>query len=332
MLNQNLLLLNHHDVSELIDNMYEVLFNAIQNSYLLMNQQKAINPPSTLIWYDKPEKKRVIALPAFVGGSIKRPGLKWIASAPNNIKNNLPRASALLVLNDEATGFPVAILEASKISAVRTVLSAIVALEKLHVGKLIQNLGIIGCGYISTQFLIALKKLNWQVESIHIFDQDPDRIQAFQNKFPDQKFYASTTADEVIKQNDVIFLATTAIEPYIFDTSNLNKQIILNISLRDLAPELILGANNIVDHLEHILSSNTSVFLAYEKIKSTSFIQGSIAELILNQLELNSTKPTIFSPMGLGILDIVVGDSIYQAAEKEQYGLNIENFFNGHTS
>ena len=51
-------------------------------------------------------------------------GVKWIASYPDNHKIGLPRASAVIVLNDAEHGHPIACMEGSIISAVRTAASA----------------------------------------------------------------------------------------------------------------------------------------------------------------------------------------------------------------
>ncbi|WP_369904262.1 hypothetical protein [Amycolatopsis sp. CA-126428] len=65
-----------------------------------------------------------VALPGYLGGSVGKIGVKWIAGFPDDVSAGKPRASAVLLLNDYATGRPVACLEAAGISAARTAASA----------------------------------------------------------------------------------------------------------------------------------------------------------------------------------------------------------------
>ena len=64
---------------------------------------------------------RIIAMPAWIGGAQPMAGLKWIGSKHDNPSaRGLPRASAVIVLNDPETNYPIAVMEAGLISAMRT--------------------------------------------------------------------------------------------------------------------------------------------------------------------------------------------------------------------
>ena len=64
---------------------------------------------------------RINAMPGYVGGRFYMAGIKWIESAPKNpFPYGLPRGSAAIVLNDPETKLPIAIMDGTLISAVRT--------------------------------------------------------------------------------------------------------------------------------------------------------------------------------------------------------------------
>ena len=118
-------------VRDVIDKNKQQIFDTVEAAYRLHDSGETINPDSYFLRYPKDPSSRIIALPAHVGGEFQKSGIKWISSFPANTANNLARASAVLILNDAETGYPLACLEASLISSTRTAASAALAAEHL---------------------------------------------------------------------------------------------------------------------------------------------------------------------------------------------------------
>ena len=104
-------------------------------TYRLHSAGDSVNPPSYFLRFPDRPSARIIALPASIGGPLRVDGLKWISSFPQNVAAGLPRASAVLILNDHDTGYPFACLEASIISATRTAALAASAADWLSRGR-----------------------------------------------------------------------------------------------------------------------------------------------------------------------------------------------------
>jgi len=316
--------LNHHagEVQEII-----------KQAYLLHDQHQAINPNSYFLRYPDKPHARIIALPAHLGGGVNVSGIKWIASNPDNVKKGFPRASAVLILNDGETGYPFACLESSIISATRTVASAVLAAEYLRKhNKNKVKLGIVGAGFISRYMYKTLMGNGWEISQVSIFDTHQEYAKQFLKYIHadnHQQVKICNSLEELTKENDLIFFATSALTPYIHEISLFNSsQVILNISLRDLAPEVIVNANNIVDDIEHVLSANTSLHLTEQQYHHRNFINGTIADLVNGKVHLEKHKPSIFSPMGMGILDIALGKYVYDKTKAENKLNKIDGFFN----
>ena len=131
---------------------YEIV-ERVKETYLLHHADESVNPDSYFLRFPDKPNSRIIALPAYLGGQYSVAGLKWISSFPENIDENLPRASAALLLNDYTNGYPFACIEASQISAARTAASAVLAAEHLTGGRHIGRLAVVGAGVISRNIL-----------------------------------------------------------------------------------------------------------------------------------------------------------------------------------
>ncbi|MDT7606549.1 MAG: hypothetical protein QOG96_1052, partial [Pseudonocardiales bacterium] len=122
----------------------------VEQTYRVHGDGDSVNPPSYFLRFPDRPSSRIIALPASLGGPFRVDGLKWISSFPGNVAGGLPRASAVLILNDHDTGYPFACLESSIISATRTAASAALAADRLSVGRpRPTRVGFVGTGLIA---------------------------------------------------------------------------------------------------------------------------------------------------------------------------------------
>src|SRR5262249_5573408 len=148
-------------------------FARVRETYLAHHRGATVNPNSYFLRFpDRPEA-RIIALPAALqpdGGGEGVAGLKWIGSFPGNLARNIPRASAVLLLNDLETGYPFACLEAAQISAARTAASAVLGAEQLHGSRTAARLAVVGAGVISRNVLEFFRALDWEFGEIAVHD------------------------------------------------------------------------------------------------------------------------------------------------------------------
>jgi 2,3-diaminopropionate biosynthesis protein SbnB len=242
----------------------------------------------------------------------------------------------VLILNSCETGRPEVILESSVISARRTAASAALAAEVLLEGEVPERIGLIGNGVINLEvarFLVAALPQVRQVSRFLLFDLDPARARGFAARLqealgPETVVEMAASVDEVLEACQLVSFATTAILPHVHNLSACRPgAVILHLSLRDLAPEAILSCDNIVDDPDHVCRAQTSVHLAEQATGGRGFIRCTLAD-ILQGAEQPRRDHTIavFSPFGLGILDIAVGQWVASRARAAHLGVHIEAF------
>lgn len=302
------------DIRAIVEKSRPEIFACVRETYLAHHRGETVNPKSSFLYFPQTPNARIIALPGLVLGERGVAGIKWVASFPDNVGRNLPRASAVLLLNDVETGYPFACLEAAQINAARTAASAVLGAQALHGSSSAKRAAVIGAGVISRTILDFLSALGWSIGQVAVFDT----VTAYAQKAAGHAGalgYPSVVAGTLaaaVDGADLVILTTTASEPHIRDAFS-PDQTVLNISLRDLAPEIIASSFNILDDPEHCLNAGTSPHLAVQKFGRRDFIHGTIAQVLLGEVTPARDMPRIFSPFGLGVLDVAVGQQIFTA-------------------
>ena len=328
----NLLILNGHEVQALLQGRELELIELIRAAYAIHSTGQSSLPHSVFLRFPGDQGARVIALPAYLGGEFAAAGIKWVASFPRNLEKGLDRASAVIVLNSTETGRCEAIIEGSIISAKRTAASAALAARYLH-GEKAPTVGLLGCGAINFEILRFLSAAYGRIERLIISDLVAARAEHFKQKcislYPKQTVIIQPDVPSLLRSCSLLSLATTAIRPHISDLSDCQPgSTILHISLRDFTPEVIVASDNVVDDIDHVSRAETSIHLAELAVGHRNFIRCTLADVFMGRApaKKDTAAPTIFSPFGLGVLDIAVGRLLSQLARDEKRGMVIESF------
>ncbi|MEU9253731.1 2,3-diaminopropionate biosynthesis protein SbnB [Streptomyces sp. NPDC048270] len=306
----------------------------IEDTYHLHAAGQSVNPPSYFLRFPDRPTARIIALPASIGGQARVDGLKWISSFPDNVQAGLPRASAVLILNDHDTGYPFACLESSIISATRTAAMAASAARTLSQGRGTRpaRVGFFGTGLIARYIHTFLAATGWSFDEIGVHDISADSAAGFQSYLQGSGTSARLTVhdspEELIRSSDLLVFATIADRPHITDPAWFDHNpLVLHVSLRDLAPEILLASTNIVDDVEHCLKADTSPHLAEQLTGSREFLAGTLYDVTAGRVALPQDRPVVFSPFGLGVLDLAVGKHVYDEAARTGQLQVIDGFF-----
>ena len=135
-------------------------------------------------------------------------------------------------------------------------------------------------------------------------------------------------AEELIRSSDLVVFATVAGQPHVSELSWFeHNPLVLHVSLRDLAPEILLASTNIVDDVEHCLKANTSPHLAEQLTGNRDFLLGTLDDVMAGRVTVPADRPVVFSPFGLGVLDLAVGKYVYDEVARSGELHVIDEFF-----
>jgi N-[(2S)-2-amino-2-carboxyethyl]-L-glutamate dehydrogenase len=305
----------------------------VEATYRLHGAGDSVNPPSYFLRFPDRPTSRIIALPASIGGQVQVDGLKWISSFPENVASGVPRASAVLILNDHDTGYPFACLEASVISATRTAASAAAAADWLTRGRpRPARVGFFGVGLIARYIHTFLTGTGWSFDETGVFDLSADSRAGFRSYLERSGGAGRVTLhdgpEQLIRSSDLVVFATVAGQPHVTDPSWFDHHpVVLHVSLRDLAPEILLGSVNVVDDVEHCLKADTSPHLVEQLTGNRDFLSGTLDDVMAGRVTVPADRTVVFSPFGLGVLDLAVGKFVYDEVVRAGDLLVVDDFF-----
>ena len=277
----------------------------VEATYRLHGAGDSVNPPSYFLRFPDRPASRIIALPASIGGPHQVDGLKWISSFPQNVAAGIPRASAVLILNDHDTGYPFACLESSIISATRTAASAALAADWLSRGRGADSDAAARAGAVGRPDRVLRgrpdRPLHPHLPGRHRLDVRRDRrarlVRRQRGRLPrlpgavrhgtgggsgaGGRITVHDRAEDLIRSSDLVVFATIAGQPHVSDPSWFgHNPLVLHVSLRDLAPEILLASANIVDDVEHCLKASTSPHLAEQLTGNRDFLLGTLDDVM----------------------------------------------------
>jgi ornithine cyclodeaminase len=262
---------------------------------------------------------RIMAMPAYVGGSIGMAGMKWIPSVPENPRRGLPRGIGVILLSDPETGLPVAVMDGTVVSAMRTgAVSGLAARELARPGS--TALTMVGLGVQARTQLLALERTLPGLEEIRIYD--PDAVQV--GRFADDQsggrppIVPVDDLREATRGCDVLVAATMAREPWFAEDWWEPGLLFLCVSGRDPELDAITAADLVVtDDIQHETYHAGRPLGRAERAGVLE--RDAVVSLgaILTRDHPGRTSPeerVLVTPVGMGIEDVAWATRIYRRA------------------
>lgn len=307
----------------------------VEETLRLHTEGKINMPHKTVLDLGEHERGRVNAMPAYVGGSIDVCGIKWISGFPHNpVRHNLPRGIGLLVINDAWTGVPLAIMDATLISAMRT--GAVTGVGAKYLARPdSQVAALIGAGVQARTQLEALCESVPGLREARAYDVRREAADAFAAEMKESlgmDVRAVDTPREAVEGADIIVTVTVADEPIVKDAWVKPGSLFAHVGSYQEEEEAVVEHSDmlVVDDWQAVLHRETPIlakmYLAGRL--SESDLHGDIGEIILGRKpgRRSPTERIFFAPIGMGSEDVTVGSRIYRLAKEKGLGRRLPLF------
>ena len=330
----NILFLSNKIVNGLVADNMPIVMEEISHCLSVFDTGDVINPAKCVLrWGNTPEDENVMgrinAMPGYIGGNYDIAGIKWIGSGPQNYKKGLPRASVTVILNDPDTKLPIAIAEATTVSAMRT--GAVGGLAVKHLAREgAETMLVCGAGAQGRTQLEAALLTRPQLKTVYIYDLFFDRAQAYAEEMSQKLGVTIIPVENVeaaAREADIIVTVTLANEPFI-EADWLKKGcLLMQMADYEVTYDCVRKADKrIVDTwngIKHRLVS-TIALMAAEGLISDEDIYAELGSIINGKLpgRENDDEIIYFQAVGMGIEDICIVKHAYDLAK--QQGLGIE--------
>lgn len=336
----SILYLSKEDIIRLGGDVSDIYVEAISDVLALHSQGDFVQPLKPYLRAQGKEghiADRIIAMPAHIGGDQAVSGIKWIGSKHDNpAKRGLERASGLIILNDPESNYPIAVMEAGLISSMRT--AAVTAVGCRHLArKEFKTVSCLGCGIIAKRQMYSLLEQFSHIAAIHLYDlnrQSAERLAGeLQQYFPSVDVIVENTAEEAVRQGEVIVTCTVTDQPYIeFDWLQ-KGAFVSNISIMDVHKEVFLKADKVVvDDWDQANREKKVIHqLVLEGRFSREQLHAELGQIIVGEKKGRESENEIIilNPMGMAIEDIACARSIYQRAVAVNAGTRLPLYGHG---
>ena len=269
------------------------------------------------------------AMPAYLPNS-HAVGIKWVAVYGHNPqKYNCNSTSALMVLNDEETGYPVAIMEAGLITAIRTANASAVSAKYLA-RKDAKTVGMVGCGEMGRFTVRALLHVMPGLQEIKMYDLYPSMIdKLIEFVGPTHvKFTVCSSAEEAIRDSDIV--ATSAPLPVkdpVYKAEWVKKgALVLPVHCNGWPLEFLKGSKFVVDDWNQYHNYMFGPGKYYEEDMEAP--HALLGEVILGTKagRENDQEIIVNSNLGIALQDIALADEILRIAKEKNLGQTLSLF------
>ncbi len=324
-----ILWLNRKEVESLLDmnGTLKVVEEAFRQHGL-----KKVQMPSKLYLYFKKHNGDLRTMPAYLEEQ-DITGVKIVNVHPDNPKKGLPTVMALVILNSTETGAPVAVMDGTHLTDMRTGAAGGVAVKYLA-RKNSKVVGFVGTGNQARTQLMAINEVI-DIEKVKITNLSEKSNLDFKAGM-EKKIDCDITIKKNIKEVcdcDILVTTTPSREPivmneWISEGTHINAIGADAPGKEELDPKILKRAKVVVDDIPQASHSGEVNVPLSKKIISEKDICCELGEVITGKKKarIKDSDVTVFDSTGLAIQDIATANLVYQKALRANIGIKLQQF------
>jgi len=323
------LLLSRAEVEGLIS-MREAI-EAVEGAFRAKGIGKAQMPPKSYVYFDR-YKGDFRVMPAYLEEK-GAAGVKIVNAHPLNPKEHgLPTVMAVIVLLDPKTGAPLAIMDGTWITNIRTGAGGAVAAKYLA-RKDSRIFAMVGAGVQARTQLVALKEV-LDIEEVRVNDLSAENARQYAKEMGEQlgvTIKAVADTGRAVEGADVVVTTTPARKPilmndWVSEGMHINAIGADAPGKQELDPQILTRAKIVVDDVEQAIHGGEINVPLSEGAIARGDIYADLGEVVTGKKLGRASREeiTIFDSTGLAVQDIATDWVVYQKAREMGKGIEVE--------
>lgn len=330
MSNISIKVISQEDVAQIFKGKADAIYGIIEDSFKKYLAGDIIMPDKISQIFDEQSQNRINCMPATLINE-KICGMKWVSVFPSNAPKGIQNVTGVMLISELETGFPVAVIDGTLSTKMRTSAVGCVAAKHLAPSK-VEKIGIIGAGEEARMHFTLLKHLFPTIKECRVSSLNTDIEQGFIDKFkdivPDVKFVTCNNDSHICASGaDIIVTAISGQCPVLKAADITKGGLYIHVGgwedeygVAQRADKIVCDEWEVVKH-----RSQTLCRMYKEGLLKDSDIYANLSELIAGTKtgRDNDDEFIYFNSVGLSYIDIDFANFIYEEAKKLGVGQDI---------
>lgn len=325
----NVLWLNKSEVESLLD--MKGTLDVVEEAFRQHGLRK-VQMPSKLYLYYKKHNGDLRTMPAYLEEQ-DITGVKIVNVHPDNPAKGLPTVMALVVLNSTETGAPLAVMDGTYLTDMRTGAAGGVAVKYLA-RKNAKTVGLVGVGNQAKKQLLAINEVR-DIDEVKVISRSEKGMLAFKDEME-----KTVGCDIIVKKSvkdvcdcDILVTTTPSSKPvvmdeWVLDGTHINAIGADAVGKQELDSKLLRRSRIIVDDIPQASHSGEINVPLSNRFIVEDDISCEIGEVIVGMRKgrRSDSDITVFDSTGLAIQDVASANLVYERALEKGVGVRLKQF------